>query len=313
MSIIKGMMKTKILLALALILSLQTPLLARTDDSGGDDGVIVVEPLFQYPVPPDTMTNLLDRANFLVDNFWTPMDFKSGAAVDQNALNDAFNVYVTSMRFAGEKNIDASLQRLMKNIEKSPALSLQFAKAAEETLYGTRASVWNDGLFLKFVDNVLVNKKIKKERKLRYELLKRQIANTLQGTVPPPFDYETPAGKKARYEPNGIITVLEFGDPDCSDCRMAKLKMDTDVSFSSLVEKGKVNVLFINVSPEEGWQDKLKDYPPAWHVGAAEDIDEIYDLRASPTLYVIDREGRVAAKHVDVQTAMRIATSAASQ
>lgn len=277
------------------------------------DNVLVIEPLFEYPTPPDTMANLTARSNYIVDNFWTPMDFKSKSTVDQNALNHAFEVYTTAMRFADEANVEASVKNLISKIEKNPALSLQFAKGAEESLYSERATVWNDRIFLIFLDNVINNKQIKKERKLRHQGLRKIISNTLQGTVPPEFDYTTPDGKVAHYSPNGIITVIEFGDPDCMDCRMAKLRMDTDVTFSTLVEKGKVNVLFIDTMAEEGWQDKLKDYPSAWHTGSSEDIDDIYDIRQFPTIYVIDREGKVAAKHVDVNTAMQIAGTAAQQ
>lgn len=275
--------------------------------------VIVVQPLFEYPTAPDEIEGLTPKSEWLLEHFWDSMDLRNKETVDQNALNDAFSVYVAPMRFASPEKTDASITALLQSISKNPALTLQFAKAAEEALYGPRAYYWNDEIFLKFVDNVLANKSIKKERKARYERLRRIISNTLRGTVPPEFDYTTPEGKKSHYHPNGVITVIEFGDPDCDDCRHAKLKMDTDIRFSSLVDKGRVNVLFINVDPDDGWQQKLKDYPAKWYVGASDEVGDLYDLRDTPSIYVIDREGRVAAKNIDVQTAMQIATAAAEQ
>ena len=274
---------------------------------------IVIEPLFEYPTAPDTMDGLQERSEYLLEHFWDNMDFKKRTTVDQNALNDAFSVYVAPMRFADAVKVDESIQKLLSEISKNPALSLQFAKAAEEALYGPRAYYWNDEIFIRFIDNVLNNKSVKKERKLRYQRLKTQLTNTLQGSVPPEFDYTTPDGKKSHYHPNGVITVIEFGDPDCDDCRHAKLKMDTNISFSSLVDKGKVNILFIYVDPEEGWEDKLKDYPAKWYVGASDEVSDLYDLRDTPSIYVIDREGHVAAKNIDVDTAITIATAAAMQ
>lgn len=300
-------------LALIFLLSIAgLAALTASAQTAGDERIII-RPLFDYPLPPDTMQNVQGRADWMMRNFWNDMDFNSKQTVDQNALNDAFNVYITTMRFASQPESDASIGKLIRNIEKNAPLSLQFAKAAVETLYGTNATVWNDHIVLRFINNLLHNKQVKKDRKLRYERLHNILSNSLVGTVPPEFDYITPEGNKAHYEPNGVITVIEFGDPDCDDCRLAKLKMDTDVTFSSLVEKGKVNVLFIYADPEEGWQDKLTGYPRSWHVGASEEIADIYDIRATPTIYVIDRKGRVAAKHIDVQTAMRIAAEAAGQ
>jgi hypothetical protein len=274
---------------------------------------IVIDPLFEYPTAPESMDGLQERSEYLLEHFWDNMDFKNKSTVDQNALNDAFSVYSAPMRFADAAKVDTSVQKLLSSISKNPALSLQFAKAAEESLYGPRAYYWNDDIFLRFVDNVLSNKSIKKERKLRYQRIKTQLVNTLQGSVPPGFDYVTPAGKTAHYHPNGVITVIEFGDPDCDDCRHAKLRMDTDIRFSTLVDKGKVNVLFIYVDPEEGWEEKLKDYPSKWHVGASEEVADIYDIRNTPSIYVIDKEGHVAAKNTDVNTAIAIASAAAEQ
>lgn len=275
--------------------------------------IIVVQPLFEYPVAPEDIEGLAPKSEWLLEHFWDSMDFKSKQTVDQNALNDAFSVYVAPMRFADEKKTDASVTHLLQSIAKNPSLSLQFAKAAQEALYGPRAYYWNDRLFLRFIDNVLSNKNIRKERKVRYERLKTLLTNTLQGTVPPEFDYTTPEGKISHYHPNGVITVIEFGDPDCDDCRLAKLKMDTDIRFSTLVDKGMVNVLFIDVDPREGWEAKLKDYPAKWYVGASDTAGDLYDLRDTPSIYVIDREGRVAAKNIDVQTAIQIASAAAQQ
>lgn len=274
---------------------------------------IIIEPLFEYPVPPEDMDNLQDRSAYLLEHFWDKMDFKEKSTVDQNALNDAFAVYTTPMQFADEKVSDTSVANLLKSISKNSTLSLQFAKAAEEALYGPRAYYWNDQLYLKFIDNVLRNKGVKKERKLRYEHQKKLLENTLKGTVPPQFDYYTAEGKLSHYAPDGVITVIEFGDPDCDDCRQSKLKMQTNVAFSSMVDKGKVNVLFIIPDPEDGWQKQLANYPAKWHCGASETVSDLYDMRNTPSIYVIDREGKVAVKNTDVTTAMEIAVAAATE
>lgn len=279
----------------------------------GAQEMLIIEPLFDYPVAPEDLDGLEAKADYLVEHFWDKMDFSQKTTVDQNALNDAFSVYVTPMRWANPVKTNESITRLISKIEKNPSLSIQFSKAAEEALYGTRAEFWNDEIFIRFLDNLIKCKGVKPERKLRAELLRKQLSQTMRGSVPPEFDYTRPDNSRAHYHPNGVITIIEFGDPDCDDCRLAKLKLDTNVGLSRLVEKGMVNILFINVDPDDGWQEKLKEYPKAWHVGASDEVGDIYDLRETPSLYVIDREGKVAAKNVTVQTAIELASAAANQ
>lgn len=295
----------KITLLLSAVLALGGPSLAQSGE------VLVIKPLFEYPTAPEEIESLPEKSNYLVEHFWDAMDFKNQSSVDQNALNDAFSVYVTPMRWADEAVANASINKLTTKLAKNPVMSLQFAKAAEEVLYSPRAEYWNDDILVKFLDNAINCKGVKKERKLRYQQMRNQVANTMRGSVPPEFDYTRPDGSKAHYHPNGVITIIEFGDPDCDDCRLAKLKMDTNVRLSQLVDRGRVNVMFINVDPNEGWEGKLKDYPDKWHVGASDEVGEIYDLRVTPSIYVIDSEGHVAAKNIPVMTAIDIAVNAA--
>ncbi len=197
-------------------------------------------------------------------------------------------------------------------IKKNPALTYQMARAAEEALYSPRAVYWNDRLYLKFIDALLSQKKISKPRKERYERHKRIIENTMVGQYPKPFRYTTATGSPAHYAPSAVITVIEFGDPDCDECRYAKLKMETDVTFSSLVDKGKVNVLFIIPDPEEGWQTKLAEFSPKWHAGASDEVSELYDIRMTPSFYVIGNDGKVIAKNLPYHRAMAAAINAAN-
>lgn len=274
---------------------------------------IIVAPLFEYIQAPDSIGSLTDRANYIVENFWSPMDFKNKQAVDQNALNDAFMVYATPMQWADLDVIDRSITKLLKQTGSNPVLALQFAKAAETAFYSVNAPFWSDSTYLKFIDSLLKNKKVKDDRKARYRRHARILNNTLVGQRPPEFDYTTAEGKIAHYHPNGVITVIEFGNPECTDCSMARLKLETDIAFSRLVEQGLVNVLFIIPDPDEGWEEKLAKYPSQWHSGVSEDVEDIYDIRQSPSIYVIDTAGHVAAKNITVEMAINMAKALADQ
>lgn len=272
-------------------------------------GVIVVEPLFEYPSAPESIEGLTEKSNYLMEHFWEPMDFKTKGAVDQNALNDAFSVYSVPLQWANKDIADKSIDKLISNLQKNPTLLYQFTKAAETNLYGDRARVWIDEVYVKFLEALVKNKKISKPRKLRYELQLSQLRNTMVGGVAPSFDFMNPVGNTETFRP-GLLTVIEFGDPTCDDCRHAKLKMDTDVKFSDLVDKGLVNVLFIIPYPETGWQTMLAGYPSKWHVGASETVADIYDLRNTPSIYVIGTDGKIIAKNVPVARAMQLAADA---
>lgn len=269
--------------------------------------VIEIQPLFEYPVAPEEIQSLGDKSNWLMQHFWDQMDFKKNSAVDQTALNDAFRVYTLPMQWADKVEVNKSVDNILSKISKNPTLLLQFTKAAEENLYSSRARIWIDEVYVKFLEAFLKSKKFTKTRKLRYQEQLKRITNSMIGNKAPTFNFVTPTGNPGKYEPIGVFTIIEFGDPDCDDCRHAKLKMETDMQFTSLVDRGLVNVLFIIPDPVEGWQTNIGDYPSNWIVGASDDVSDILDIRTSPSFYVIDKEGNIVAKNVFVEQAKKLA------
>lgn len=286
------------------MLALAAGLAANAQDSGKT--VVVVEPLFEYPVAPEEIGDIQEKATWVVEHFWDQMDFKK-APVDQSALNHAMSVYVTSFRWAPKTEAEKSINALMGKIEKNPTLLLQFVKAAEENLYGPRAELWSDEAYLPFLRAMVKNKKINALRRARYERQLKLIEASMVDHEAPAFEYKDVAGGAQMYRPDGRVTIIEFGDPGCSDCRMARLRMESNAALGDLVKADKVAIYFINVDPEEGWAAEVASYPHTWNIGAAEDIDEVYDLRNTPSMYVIGADRKIAAKNVGVDEAISVA------
>ena len=269
-----------------------------------DNGVMYVAPLFEYPIAPEELTEFSDKCDWLAENFWTPLDLKSKEAVDQVKLNHAFSVYATTCQYASKDKVNAALDKLLKGMQKNPTLLVQFAKAAEETIYGPRAEIWIDELYVKILRSVLANKKFPNGRRARYEMQLKQLENTLVGSSPAMFDFKRSNGDDARYFPMSTPTILFFGDPSCDDCRMSRLRMEANVAFSKAVADGKINVLYIIPDADPGWEKETADYPKTWTIGASDSVADLYDLRDTPDIYLVSGEGNVVAKHMGAMQAV---------
>lgn len=269
--------------------------------------VIVIDPIFEYPVAPEEIKTLQEKADWVMQHFWDKMDFKNKEALNQAAVNDAMRTYVLPMQWAAKEEVDKSVEKLLKQLSKNPTLLLQFTKAAEQELYGQRASIWIDEIYCRFLETFNKNKKVPAIRKKRYERQLTQIKNSLVKETPASFTYTTPGGNPGKFEPIGVFTIIEFGDPDCDDCRMAKLKMETNIRFSELVDKGLVNVMFIVPDPTDGWQDKLKGMPQHWIAGGSDTVSDILDIRSTPSFFVVGKDGKLIAKNIGYETAMSLA------
>ena len=214
---------------------------------------IIVEPLFEYPIAPDSDDDLSSRSNWLVTNFWSPMDLCDDRSVDQNALNHAFSVYTAAMQFADKGNVLKSVNTLLGNLKGKPTLMTQFVKAAEETLYGPRAAIWSDEVYLPFLRAYQSESGISPLRKERYKRQLTLLSNTQPGSKAPSFRYRMSNGHYRDFKVDTPYTLIEFGDPECDDCSFAKLKLEMCTDIMEKVDEKQVRILFIvpDVAPDE--------------------------------------------------------------
>lgn len=267
----------------------------------------VVYQLFEYPVAPEDLPDLTSKSDWLMKNFWNGMDLKKRNSVDQSALNHAFEVYSAAMPWASRDAVIEGSKKLLKQIEKNPVLLLQFTKAAEESLYGPRSNFWIDEVYTLYLKSLVANKKIEPARKMRFQDQLNRLTASAVGSFAPVFDYENREGTQMKYFPMTTFTILEFGDPDCDDCRMARLELVSSVGLSKLIEQGKVNIMFIIPNAEDDWKTKVENYPAQWTVGASDNADDSYDLRVTPAIYVIDGTGKIIEKNIPMTQAIKTA------
>lgn len=266
--------------------------------------VVEIPPLFEYPVAPENLESLEDKCNYLVKNFWNNFNFKSKEPVDQYALNEAFQVYTTAFQFASSKEIELSVEKLIKNITGNKTLMLQFVKAAEESLYGPRADFWADGIYSKFLEAIVKDKKVPAARKQKYEAQLLALRESAVGQTAPEFWFTDSERASKKYFPMSTPTLMIFGNPDNTDWRLARIRMDTNLQLSDALKKGMVNIIYIVTQPTENWQKLTENYNTRWTVGESEEASKKYDVRMQPAIYLIGSDGKIIDKNMRLEDAI---------
>jgi hypothetical protein len=89
-------------------------------------------------------------------------------------------------------------------------------------------------------------------------------------------------------------------------CREVNEQIQSSPLMNELIERGTLKVLVVYPDADlQAWREHLGDYPSAWmcsyNEGQVIERERLYDLRAIPSLYLLDSEKRVMAKDcVDV-------------
>lgn len=256
---------------------------------------------FQYPQAPESLTSLSQRANYVIEHFWDKCNLKS-AFSSRDKMTKAFRDYVTYMQFASKDTTINSINKLIKEVQKTPQNMLTLAKIAEETLYGDSAMFWSDELYLHFATATTNTKKLSKAEKSRYSHHVKILQNSMVGVTAPNFIFTTPSGDKIHFDSiNSPAIILFFNDIDCTDCRLAKVRLATDLNLNKLIDKGIIKIVSIHPGePNEDWITEATNYPKNWIVGACDNIYDLFDMRTTPTLYQLDDKHKIVAKNLNV-------------
>ena len=268
---------------------------------------IILEPLFEYPEAPGELPDLESKSNYLVSNFWRQFDFDV-SSVGQLQLNHAFHVYASAMPWANKPVVDDSVDHLIDKVKKKPGLLYQFCVAAEDALHGKNAEFWIDDVYLKFLDALSKNRKIAATsgagRMLchRMPLVNSQIGGDFPGLVVKGSD-----AMEHEFTPSAGLSLIVAGSLSDSECRMARLRLDTDFALQKYISDKLLSVWLI-VPERQDMSDEdmeLSLCPASWVSGSCMGLEESLDLRMTPALYLVDNGGKILAKNIDVDNMVK--------
>lgn len=259
------------------------------------------QPLFPLPTPPDEMVVLRERCNYIVDRYWERCNFDQ-AMKHPKKFKEAFESWVDLMPYAGADTVHMAIDRLLTRFKKSGPETLELAKMAESYLWADTAALRSEEVYLPFAKAAADNKKISKAERARFAAQTKVIESSKTGAPLPPLTLTAADGTKTSLSDITGDRILVFiNDPDCSDCALARVRLSADYNTKQLIDKGGLTIVSIYPGPasDETWRNALDSYPDNWLVYAAEDADELFDLRNPPTLIYVDK-GKIAVKNVVV-------------
>ena len=97
-------------------------------------------------------------------------------------------------------------------------------------------------------------------------------------------------------------TILLFYDPDCNVCEATERFLASSAKLNRLIGEGRLRIVAIDPfdSDTERWKDHADSLPRNWTVGRSPggriDSEEIYVIRATPAVYLLDGSMTVRVK-----------------
>lgn len=246
------------------------------------------------------------RMAYLAEHYWDRFDFSEASAVDSEYAEQAFVNYLMVLDSQPDmETARKSISSMMGKAAVSNDMFDYFAGLYEKYLYDPNSPYRNEELYIPVLKSVIANESLEPIEKVRAASQLEMAMKNRPGERANDFPYTTAQGAhgtlygiKADYT---LVFFYNLGCPACKEIREGLLQVMAHSPVAGMLADGRLKVLAIY--PDEDmteWDKYIGDIPARW-VNAYDGEqairgEELYELRAIPSLYLLDRDKRVLLK-----------------
>ena len=261
---------------------------------------------FPFPEIPAMLTQPEERKAYLLEHYWDRFNFGDTTLVNNREVTEQGFVNQISLLADGatpEKVIRESLKNWCSQFMPEAQARQVMMQLADDYLYNPNSPFYNEGLYGVYLETMLEVLPEEDARRSSFDFKLRLLRRNKVGDKATDFSYYLPDGQKKSLvatSTRGNRLLLVFYDPECESCHEVLREMTADASLAEAVKAGRVTVLAVYTEGnQEAWRKGLADMPEGWIIGTdRQKVKEeaLYDLKAMPSLYLLDGQKRVLLK-----------------
>ena len=271
---------------------------------------------------PMAISDPLERACWLAEHYWDRYtapdslyycDSVTVSGVPKEKLEQQMGVFATLLREipldAGVNAMDAFFQRL-ETFQKAHPEGNVFSELTQLThhyFYDPNSPLRNEDLYRPFVYGMSLSECVSPGMRQAYAHDAQMCALNAVGTRAADFTFiDTKGRKRTLYSLKADIILLIFGNPDCTACRELMESMSESAELMECITSGQLLVVDIYIDEDlDAWKAHQDQYPKEWINGYDPNFiirtDRIYNVRAVPSLYLLDRDKTVLLKDAQAE------------
>ena len=254
---------------------------------------------FRLPDVPVTLTAPEDRAAYLSLHYWDHFDFADTSLISRPEITEqVFVDFISILPHTpkAQEAVDTLFRRALADRE----MLYHFISLGDKYLYEPNSPMHDEELHILFLRALVNHPGLEETDRIRPRHLLEMALKNRPGDVATDFTVVCRDGRSRRLSDikAGYVLVY-FNDPDCEDCHRVKELLTLSPVVNDLLESGRLKLLSVCVEGKTPAWEKA-EFPAGWIDGYDADQrltrEQVYDLKAMPTLYLLDAEKRVILK-----------------
>ena len=280
---------------------------------------------------PSMISGQQEALEYMAVNYWNgmtdpsrrnyPSDSLLVSGVRRGDVEQKFADWTSIMEYAGNgiwsKAVGNLYDRALACERKDTASQVfeTFVDLFQKYYYNPNSPMRNEDVYYHFVSRYASYEGLSDVLKGKYEREARLCALNRIGTRASDFRFADRRGNITNlYDIKAELTLLFFSNPGCEACMNIINVLREDPVISSMVASGRLAVANIYIDEDiQAWRSYMPVYPEEWYNGFDPDMilrsNEIYAIRAIPSLYLLDSEKRVIMKDAPEERLFRYLSS----
>lgn len=243
------------------------------------------------------------QREYYAEHFWDEFDFADEAFVE--GLDNTKMSATLLMAIACSSTPDTAadyIESLMRRSTVSKPVMQYFLALTEQMFYDPNSPYRNDEFYIPVLRVVLESGLLDEYERMPYESDLHIVSQNRIGHKANDFELTLASGRTLRlYSIESPYTLLFISNPGCPMCRDVKEDILSSQMLSLMALEGDLQVVVLYPDEDlEAWRAALGDYPKTWINGydaqLSIEANDLYDLKAIPSLYLFDAEKRVLVK-----------------
>ena len=262
---------------------------------------------FERVAPPVMMTNPQDRAGFMITHFWDRFDFADTMYCYAPEITEqGFADFIALFPYATSIKVSEGVKKLLDAAEVDEVMYNHFFKLAGKYLYDPNSERRNDEFYIPFLEHIVASPKVTDAYKIRTAHFLQLANRNRPGTKAQDIVYTIASGATGRlHNISAPYLLLMFYNPDCKECKETTDHLKNSPAITAAVSSGRLKILAVYTDENlDIWRAHLNEIPQSWINGYDKALNirtnEVYDLKAIPTLYLLDRDKTVIMKDTSV-------------
>ena len=265
---------------------------------------------FRMVAIPDALTQANERADYLLSHYWDNFDFADTTYIHLPEITEqAFVDYINIFPQVENEKVYSSITKMLEHSirqDKTNKVYSYFLNLYKKYLYDANSPMRDDEYYIPVVECILkdtINDLTTKER-AKFSLMMMQ--KNRKENVATNFTYTLQSGKqRTLHQIKSEYTLLMFYNPDCHACSETVTYLKQSKIINTLLAESRLNIFAFYPDDDLSiWKKHLSDIPETW-INSYDQKQEVknkllYDLKAIPSLYLLDKEKRVLLKDANV-------------